>query len=221
MSKITEKLKKEWERAVLMFVALMTLLLLSLAAWHMLKNESGDTGPGGVLPTMPNYFDTNNFACIKPVKDLSPAVNPMRFRRQLAIPKAPEPPKPPVKQPDKQPDKPPVKPGDKPVAQPPGKAPDKPPAPERKEPPWIITVKYRGLYKGITGKELAFIDAKNSKGNRQAQTRGRSFYLSDNGRVYDAMTVRSFDKDQLTLSYGKGGEVILKLGKEEKVTIDD
>lgn len=85
----------------------------------------------------------------------------------------------------------------------------------------MITVKYRGLYKGISGKEMAFIDAKNSKGNKQAQSTGRKFYLPVNGRVYNAMTVRSFDAQQVVLSYGKGKEIALELGKEKKVTIDE
>lgn len=212
MKNVVEKLKQEWERAILMAIALLVLLVLLFAAYNTLKDNGGSTGQGSSLPALPNYFDTSTFSFVKPVKDLPPGVNPMVFRRQLSIPKAPETPKqgggtPPPK-------------GGGVVAQPP-KSGEKPPAPDKKEPPWVITVKYRGLYKGITGKEMAFIDAKNSKGNKQAQSVGRKFYLPANGRVFDAMTVRSFDGQRVVLSYGKGKEVALELGKEKKVTIDE
>lgn len=210
MNKIVEKLKQEWERAILMVIALLVLLVLLFAAYNTLKDNGGSTGQGSSLPALPNYFDTSSFTFVKPVKDLPPGVNPMVFRRKLDIPKAPETPKgggtPPK--------------GGGAVVQPPKQG-DKPPAPEKKEPPWVITVKYRGLYKGITGKEMAFIDAKNSKGNKQAQSVGRKFYLPENGRVFNAMTVRSFDAQRVVLSYGKGKEVALELGKEKKVTIDE
>jgi len=212
MKNVVEKLKQEWERAILMAVALLVLLGLLFAAYNTLKDNGGSTGQGSSLPALPNYFDTSTFSYVKAVKDLPPGVNPMVFRRQLPIPKAPETPKPGGW--------PPPKGGGGAVSQPTGPG-DKPSAPDKKEPPWVITVKYRGLYKGITGKEMAFIDAKNSKGNKQAQSVGRKFYLSANGRVFNAMTVRSFDAQRIILSYGKGKEVALELGKEKKVTIDE
>ena len=212
MKNVVEKLKQEWERAILMAIALLVLLSLLFAAYNTLKDNGGSTGQGSSLPALPNYFDTSTFSFVKPVKDLPPGVNPMVFRRQLSIPKAPEAPK---QGGGTQPPK-----GGGVVAQPP-KSGEKPPAPDKKEPPWVITVKYRGLYKGITGKEMAFIDAKNSKGNKQAQSVGRKFYLPANGRVFNAMTVRSFDAQRVVLSYGKGKEVALELGKEKKVTIDE
>ncbi|MGI5923907.1 MAG: hypothetical protein ACOX9E_08185 [Lentisphaeria bacterium] len=230
MKNIVEKLKQEWERATLLAIALLVLLVLLVAAYHLLKDDGGSTEQSGSPPAPPEYFKTDTFAYVKSVKDLPPDVNPVVFRKQLPIPKAPEPPpkqggkpQPPPKQgdPPKQGEKPqpPPKQGEKP--QPPPKPGEKPQPPPKKEPPWVITVKYRGLYKGITGKEMAFIDAKNSRGNKQAQKVGRKFYLPANGRVYDAMTVRSFDAQQVVLSYGKGKEIALELGKEKKVTIDE
>ncbi|MDD4537822.1 MAG: hypothetical protein PHT80_02315 [Lentisphaeria bacterium] len=220
MKNFVEKLKQEWERAILMAIALLVLLVLLFAAYDMLKEDGGSTGQGSSLPALPNYFDTSTFSFVKPVKDLPPGVNPMVFRRQLTIPKAPEAPKQGGGTPPKQGGGTPPKTGGGAVAQPP-KAGDKPAALDKKEPPWVITVKYRGLYKGITGKEMAFIDAKNSKGNKKAQSVGRKFYLPANGRVFNAMTVRSFDAQRVVLSYGKGKEVALELGKEKKVTIDE
>lgn len=211
MKNVVEKLKQDWERAILMAIALLVLLVLLVAAYRLLKDDDGSTGQGSSLPALPIYFDTSTFSFVKPVKDLPPGVNPMVFRRQLPIPKAPEP---------KGGGTQPPKTSGGTVVQPP-KAGDPPPAPDKKEPPWVITIKYRGLYKGITGKEMAFIDAKNSKGNKQAQSVGRKFYLPTNGRVYNALTVRSFDAQRVVLSYGKGKEIALELGKEKKVTIDE
>ena len=195
-------------------VALLVLLVLlvPLIAAFLDKGD-GSTGQSSNPPADERLFARETLVYLESVGELPQGVNPMAFRKQLAIPKVAESPQPGggVQ---------PPKPGGGTVAQParPG---DKPSAPDKKEPPWVITVKYRGLYKGITGKEMAFIDAKNSKGNKQAQNVGRKFYLPANGRVFNAMTVRSFDGQRVVLSYGKGKEVALELGKEKKVTIDE
>jgi len=212
MNKVIEKLRQEWERAILMVVALLVLVVLLVSAYRLLNDDGGSTGQSSSLPALPNYFDTTSFVYVKAVKDLPPGMNPMVFRKQLVIPKAPP-------APSKGGGAAPPKTGGAAAAPP--KAGVKPPAPGKTEPPWVITVKYRGLYKGITGKEMAFVDAKNSKGNNQARSVGRKFYLPENGRVFNAMTVRSFDAQRIVLSYGKGKEVALELGKEKKVTIDE
>lgn len=206
MNKLFDKLKQEWERSLLLAVALLTLLVLVLFAYSRLKEDGGSTGQNKSLPAMPKYFDSKSFVYIEPVEKLPDGVNPLVFRKQLAIPDAPPPPK------TGGVVKPPA--GQAPAA---GGA-QLPPKASPTEPPWKITLLYRGTYKGLTDSELAFIDATNHKPKKPAS---RKFYLKEGGRVFNAMTVRSFDAKQAVLSYGKGKEVTIEFGKTKDVTIHE
>lgn len=223
MNKYFLKIKQEWERSLLAIIGLLLLVGLGWFGYSMLSDEGGSTSQAHTLPAMPDYIDTRVFAFVTPPQ-LEKNVNPMAFRKKLplAFITPPTPPKPgggtAVKPPD------PPKPGT--TVTPPGgkkddpkttttqtKPPDTPPKP--KPPPRKITVQYRGMYKGVTERELAFITAADSKTKKTD-----FFYLETREKVFDALSVKSFGPNQVVLDYGDNLEVTVPIGTKKEIVLE-
>jgi hypothetical protein len=218
MNKYLAKIGQEWERSLLVGIGLLLMVALAVLGFSFLSEEGGTTSQSQALPAVPDFIDTKAFAFMRPA-NLGKGVNPMAFRKKL--PKAfvtpPSPPKPGdsgVKPPA------PPKPGGGPsVVTPPGDTPPKPGTvskpPPPKPPPRKITVLYRGMYKGLTERELAFISADDSKTKKSA-----AFYLGEGGRVHGALTVKSFGRDALVLDCGNDREVTVEIGKKKEIVLE-
>ena len=207
MNRYIAKISQEWERSLLVAVGLLLLGFLGWMGFSFLSEEGGTTSQSQALPSVPDFIDTKTFAFMQPAR-LQSDVNPMAFRKKL--PKAfVNPPQPP--RPGNGTVKPPttgagtVKPPD---TRPPTPVPPKPP-------PRKITVLYRGMYKGLTDRELAFISADDSKSKKS-----KVFYVGEGGKVHGALTVKSFSRDSLVLDCGGDREVTVRIGKKQDIVLE-
>ncbi len=210
MNRYIAKISQEWERSLLVAVGLLLLGFLGWVGFSFLSEEGGTTSQAQALPSVPDFIDTKTFAFMQPAR-LQSDVNPMAFRKKLpkAFVNPPQPPKPgngngTVKPP----------PGGGTVKPPEVKPPEvKPPPP--KPPPRKITVLYRGMYKGLTDRELAFISADDSKSKKS-----KVFYVGEGGKVHGALTVKSFSRDSLVLDCGGDREVTVQIGKKQDIVLE-
>jgi len=232
MNKYIAKIKQEWERSLLVVVGLLLLAFLGWLGFSLLSEEGGTTSQTQALPSVPDYIDTKTFAFLQPA-GLQDKVNPMAFRKKLPKAFVTPPPKPTptdttaVKPPDGNPTtgtaKPPADTGKKPSGDKPTTtvavkpSDDKPPAkpPPKPPPPQKITVLYRGMYKGLTDRELAFISADDSKSKKT-----KVFYVGEGGKVHNVLTVKSFTRDAVVLDCGGDREVTAHIGKKQEIVLE-
>ncbi|MGI6356327.1 MAG: hypothetical protein GX937_04975 [Lentisphaerae bacterium] len=231
MKRFIAKIKQEWERSLLVAVGLLLLGFLGWVGFSLLSEEGGTTSQTQALPSVPDYIDTKSFAFMQPA-NLQAKVNPMAFRKKLPKAFVTPPPKPTpsgttaVKPPDTKPTtgtvKPPADTGKKPDGKQPttvavkpsgDKPPPKPQPP--KPPPRKITVLYRGMYKGMTDRELAFIKADDSKSKKS-----KVFYVGEGGKVHNVLTVKSFNRDTVVLDCGGDREVTAHIGKKQEIVLE-
>ncbi|HOG50068.1 MAG TPA: hypothetical protein PKY10_05725 [Lentisphaeria bacterium] len=212
MNRYIAKIKQEWERSLLVAVGLLLLGFLGWVGFSLLSEEGGTTSQTQALPSVPDYIDTKTFAFMQPA-GLQDKINPMAFRKKLPKAFVTPPPKPTptdttaVKPPDpKQTTTTAVKPPDP-------KQTVKPPPP--KPPPQKITVLYRGMYKGLTDRELAFISADDSKSKKT-----KVFYVGEGGKVHNVLTVKSFTRDTVVLDCGGDREVTAHIGKKQEIVLE-
>ncbi|MFA6930319.1 MAG: hypothetical protein WCT05_08330 [Lentisphaeria bacterium] len=202
-----DNLLKEWEKTLLLITAAGSALFFLILLWP--ADQEGNISQSGTLPAIPNYVQTDTMAFLQPVQ-MEKNVNPMAFRRKMSVRDKPENKLPPkgnnndnvatVKTP------PPVDKG-KPVP---------PTPPIKKTPPRIITLTYRGLYKGLQNAELAFIRATDSAENNTTITNS----LPVGEKFHDLFTIVSFDEHNLTLQDPDQKTIILMRNKDTKVTIE-
>ncbi len=206
------KLSEEWEKTLLLTTAALVAIFFLILFWP--SEQEGNISQQGTLPPTPNYVQTQNLAFLEPAK-LEQTVNPMAFRR-----KAP----PSVKQDKKTTPKTTPKTAqdtkkDDVKPQPDTKKADsktpsvKPPA---RTPPRIITLTYRGLYKGLLDTELAFLRSSDSA----AKNKSNSFTLQSGEKLHDLFTIVAFDENQLTLLNHKEEKLTLPRNQDTKVTIE-
>jgi hypothetical protein len=206
------KLSEEWEKTLLLITAALVAIFFLILFWP--SEQEGNISQQGTLPPSPNYVQTQNLAFLEPAK-LEQAVNPMAFRR-----KAPSN----VKSGKKTTPKTTPK-----TAQDSKKGDVKPPAdtkktdstlpavkPSPKTPPRVITLTYRGLYKGLLDTELAFLRSSDSA----AKNKTSSFTLQSGEKLHDLFTIVSFDENQLTLLNHKEEKLTLPRNRDTKVTIE-
>lgn len=192
MNRHIAKISQEWERSLLVAVGLLLLGFLGWVGFSFLSEEGGSTSQSQALPPVPDFIDTTTFAFMRPAR-LQPDVNPMAFRKKL--PKTFVTPPPPPR-PGNGAVKPPTTgtgTGTGTVKPPDTRPSDSKPTP--KPPPRKISVLYRGMYKGLTDRELAFISADDSKSKKS-----KVFYVGEGGKVHGALTVKSFSRDSWCLT---------------------
>ena len=200
------KLLEEWEKTLLLTTAAVVALFFLILFWP--SDQEGNISQQGTLPPAPDYVKTDNMAFLEPAK-LEQTVNPMAFRRKMPVD-----PKNDNKTPPKQPGndkKDPVK--TPPVAQnqPPVKQP-----PVKKADPRIITLTYRGIYKGLQDTELAFIRTVDSA----VKNKMTSLSVKTGEKLHELFTVVSFDENQMNLLDQNQKTITLSRNKDTKVTIE-
>ncbi len=200
--KRSAKLLEEWEKTLLLTTAGAVALFFLILFWP--SDQEGNISQQGTLPPAPDYVKTDNMAFLEPAK-LENTVNPMAFRRKIPV----EP-----KNNNKTPPKPPGNDTKDPVKTPPVKQPVTPPV--KKADPRIITLTYRGLYKGLQNTELAFVRTMDSA----AKNKTSSLSVQTGEKLQDLFTIVSFDENQLTLLDQNQNTMTLPRNKDVKVTIE-
>ena len=227
---ILEKMQKEWELTLLLFVFLVLLIAGGIFAMKMLEEEEGGSNGPSALPASPHFFDMNSLAYLEPAK-LPEVVNPLAFRHSLEIPKPKPPaPPPPKEQPKEQPkDQPkpqqqgPAKPTQqattptKPTAQP-AAAPTKPtPPPPKPKPKRKIRLTYSGYSSVEGGLEKAWVKAEEVKAKKQASGR-----FEKGAKLLDAVQIVAFDADKMVVQHSGGKKETINKGKknQREVTVE-
>ncbi len=227
---ILEKMQKEWELTLLLFVFLVLLIAGGIFAMKMLEEEEGGSNGPSALPASPHFFDMNSLAYLEPAK-LPEVVNPLAFRHSLEIPKPKPPaPPPPKEQPKEQPkDQPkpqqqgPAKPTQqvttptKTAAQPTA-APTKPtPPPPKPKPKRKIRLTYSGYSSVEGGLEKAWVKAEEVKAKKQASGR-----FEKGAKLLDAVQIVAFDADKMVVQHSGGKKVTINKGKknQREVTVE-
>jgi outer membrane biosynthesis protein TonB len=227
---ILEKMQKEWELTLLLFVFLILLIAGGIFAMKMLEEEEGGSNGPSALPASPHFFDMNSLAYLEPAK-LPEVVNPLAFRHSLEIPKPKPPaPPPPKEQPKEQPkDQPkpqqqgPAKPTQqvttptKTAAQPTA-APTKPtPPPPKPKPKRKIRLTYSGYSSVEGGLEKAWVKAEEVKAKKQASGR-----FEKGAKLLDAVQIVAFDADKMVVQHSGGKKVTINKGKknQREVTVE-
>jgi len=227
------KLLEEWEKTLLLTTAGVVALFFLILFWP--SDQEGNISQQGTLPPTPDYVKTDDMAFLEPAK-LEKTVNPMAFRRKLPVApkddkKQPpkddkkQPPKDDKKQPPKDDKKAPVQPPKDDKKQPPKddkKAPVQPPKddkkqlPVKKADPRIITLTYRGIYKGLQETELAFVRTVDSA----AKNKMSSMSVQAGEKLHGLFTVVSFDENQMNLLDQNQKTLTVPRNKAMKVTIE-
>lgn len=203
------KYLEEWEKTLLLTTAAVVALFFLILFWP--SDQEGNISQQGTLPPAPDYVQTDNMAFLEPAK-LEQTVNPMAFRRK--IPVAPKEDK---KVSPKQPDNDktaPVKTPANAQNQPPVKQPVTPPV--KKADPRIITLTYRGIYKGLQETELAFVRTVDSADKNKTS----SLSVKSGEKLHELFTVVSFDENQMNLLDQNQKELTVPRNKDVKVTIE-
>ncbi len=227
---ILEKMQKEWELTLLLFVFLILLIAGGIFAMKMLEEEEGGSNGPSALPASPHFFDMNSLAYLEPAK-LPEVVNPLAFRHSLEIPKPKPPtPPPPKEQPKEQPkDQPkpqqqgPAK--SAPTAATPSKptaqttaAPTKPaPPPPKPKPKRKIRLTYSGYSSVEGGLEKAWVRAEEVKAKKQASGR-----FEKGAKLLDAVQIVAFDADKMVVQHSGGKKETINKGKknQREVTVE-
>lgn len=226
---IMEKIQKEWELSVLLFVFLVILVAGGIFALKMLEEEEGGSNGPSALPATPHFFDMNSVAYLEPAK-LPEVVNPLAYRHSLQLPK-PKPPTPPPQkeQPKAQPQqqqKPQEGPKAAPTAQPTNPAattpaaatPTKPtPPPPKPKPKRKIKLMYSGYSAVEGGTEKAWLSAVEEKAKKRASGR-----FEKGAKLLDAVQIVAFDADKIVLQHSGGKTVTINKGKknQREVTVE-
>ena len=226
---ILEKMQKEWELTLLLFVFLVLLIAGGIFAMKMLEEEEGGSNGPSALPASPHFFDMNSLAYLEPAK-LPEVVNPLAFRHSLEIPK-PKPPTPPPpkdqpkpqQQQQQKPQEGPAKPTQqattptKTAAQPTA-APTKPtPPPPKPKPKRKIRLTYSGYSSVEGGLEKAWVKAEEVKAKKQASGR-----FEKGAKLLDAVQIVAFDADKMVVQHSGGKKVTINKGKknQREVTVE-
>ena len=221
---ILEKMQKEWELTVLLFVFLILLIAGGIFAMKMLEEEEGGSNGPSALPASPHFFDMNSLAYLEPAK-LPEVVNPLAFRHSLEIPK----PKPPTPPPQKEQPKPEQKEPPKaaptavtpaattptksaPAAQPTAATPTKPtPPPPKPKPKRKIKLMYSGYSSVEGGLEKAWVSAVEEKAKKKASGR-----FEKGAKLLDAVQIVAFDADKMVVQHSGGKKVTINKGKKNQ-----
>ena len=221
---ILEKMQKEWELTVLLFVFLVLLIAGGIFAMKMLEEEEGGSNGPSALPASPHFFDMNSLAYLEPAK-LPEVVNPLAFRHSLEIPK----PKPPTPPPQKEQPKPEQKEPPKaaptavtpasttptksaPAAQPTAATPTKPtPPPPKPKPKRKIKLMYSGYSSVEGGSEKAWVSAVEEKAKKKASGR-----FEKGAKLLDAVQIVAFDADKMVVQHSGGKKVTINKGKKNQ-----
>ena len=221
---ILEKMQKEWELTVLLFVFLILLIAGGIFAMKMLEEEEGGSNGPSALPASPHFFDMNSLAYLEPAK-LPEVVNPLAFRHSLEIPK----PKPPTPPPQKEQPKPEQKEPPKaaptavtpaattptksaPAAQPTAATPTKPtPPPPKPKPTRKIKLMYSGYSSVEGGLEKAWVSAVEEKAKKKASGR-----FEKGAKLLDAVQIVAFDADKMVVQHSGGKKVTINKGKKNQ-----
>ena len=201
---ILEKMQKEWELTLLLFVFLVLLIAGGIFAMKMLEEEEGGSNGPSALPASPHFFDMNSLAYLEPAK-LPEVVNPLAFRHSLEIPKPKPPPPPPQKEQPKPQQQQQQKPQEAPKAAPqaatptkpaaatPAAAPAKPtPPPPKPKPKRKIKLTYSGYSSIEGGTEKAWVRAEEVKAKKLASGR-----FEKGAKLLDAVQIVAFDADKI------------------------
>ena len=221
---ILEKMQKEWELTVLLFVFLILLIAGGIFAMKMLEEEEGGSNGPSALPASPHFFDMNSLAYLEPAK-LPEVVNPLAFRHSLEIPK----PKPPTPPPQKEQPKPEQKEPPKaaptavtpasttptksaPAAQPTAATPTKPtPPPPKPKPKRKIKLMYSGYSSVEGGLEKAWVSAVEEKAKKKASGR-----FEKGAKLLDAVQIVAFDAAKMVVQHSGGKKVTINKGKKNQ-----
>lgn len=226
---IMEKIQKEWELSVLLFVFLVILVAGGIFALKMLEEEEGGSNGPSALPATPHFFDMNSVAYLEPAK-LPEVVNPLAYRHSLQLPKpkppTPPPPKDQPKAQQQQQQKPQEGPKAAPTAQPTKPAattpaaatPTKPtPPPPKPKPKRKIKLMYSGYSAVEGGTEKAWLSAVEEKAKKRASGR-----FEKGAKLLDAVQIVAFDADKIVLQHSGGKTVTINKGKknQREVTVE-
>ncbi len=221
MQELLHKLMNEWERVLLTVVGIIWLIAVSLFFVNLFAEHDGKMSTNTALPAKPAFINMNSLAYMDAAK-MDPQLSPLRFFKQLPVTPGQNTPPPkkqeakkeePKKDPPKQEPKkdPPKK--EEPKKEPPKKEePQKPTPPP--PPPRVIKVLYRGMMKGTTDTEYAFIVAQDSKTKKTVRAR-----FSPGTKLFDVLEVSECDKDKLVVK-PQGKEVTVVKGVEQEVVVE-
>ena len=226
---ILEKMQKEWELTLLLFVFLVLLIAGGIFAMKMLEEEEGGSNGPSALPASPHFFDMNSLAYLEPAK-LPEVVNPLAFRHSLEIPK-PKPPTPPPpkdqpkpqQQQQQKPQEGPAKPAPqattptKSAAQPTAEPTKPTPPPPKPKPKRKIRLTYSGYSSVEGGLEKAWVKAEEVKAKKQASGR-----FEKGAKLLDAVQIVAFDADKMVVQHSGGKKVTINKGKknQREVTVE-
>ncbi len=226
---ILEKMQKEWELTLLLFVFLILLIAGGIFAMKMLEEEEGGSNGPSALPASPHFFDMNSLAYLEPAK-LPEVVNPLAFRHSLEIPK-PKPPTPPPpkdqpkpqQQQQQKPQEGPAKPAPqtttptKSAAQPTAEPTKPTPPPPKPKPKRKIRLTYSGYSSVEGGLEKAWVKAEEVKAKKQASGR-----FEKGAKLLDAVQIVAFDADKMVVQHSGGKKVTINKGKknQREVTVE-
>ena len=226
---ILEKMQKEWELTLLLFVFLVLLIAGGIFAMKMLEEEEGGSNGPSALPASPHFFDMNSLAYLEPAK-LPEVVNPLAFRHSLEIPKPKPPPPPPQKEQPKPQQQQQQKPQEAPKAAPQATTPTKPaaatpaatpakptPPPPKPKPKRKIKLTYSGYSSIEGGTEKAWVRAEEVKAKKLASGR-----FEKGAKLLDAVQIVAFDADKMVVQHSGGKKVTINKGKknQREVTVE-
>lgn len=204
------KLLEEWEKTLLLTTAGAVAFFFLILFWP--SDQEGNISQQGTLPPAPDYVKTDSMAFLEPA-NLEQTVNPMAFRRKIPVTPTND-----RKQPPKQDGNDKKTPGKTPQGtqnQPPANQPV-PPPPVKKADPRIITLTYRGIYKGLQETERAFVRTMDSADKDKI----RSLSVQTGEKLQEFFTVVSFDENQMNLLDQNQKTLTLPRNKDTKVTIE-
>jgi len=219
------KIIEEWEKTTLLLSAVAVAIFFLIL--FLPSDQEGNISQQSTLPATPNYVQTKNMSFLEPAR-LEQTVNPMAFRRKKVSddkeaakvpPKTPQTTK---KEPDKgqsgkvSTTQQPTQQTQKTTQQPAQQPAIKPQQAAKKEPARVLTLTYRGIYKGLQGNELAFLRSSDSN----AKNKVTSFTLQKGEKAHDLFTIVSFDENNLTLLGPKEKTLTIPRNKDTKVTIE-
>ena len=211
---ILEKMQKEWELTLLLFVFLVLLIAGGIFAMKMLEEEEGGSNGPSALPASPHFLDMNSLAYLEPAK-LPEVVNPLAFRHSLEIPKPKPPPPPPQKEQPKPQQQQQQKPQEAPKAAPQAATPT--PPPPKPKPKRKIKLTYSGYSSIEGGTEKAWVRAEEVKAKKLASGR-----FEKGAKLLDAVQIVAFDADKMVIQHSGGKKVTINKGKknQREVTVE-
>ena len=211
---ILEKMQKEWELTLLLFVFLVLLIAGGIFAMQMLEEEEGGSNGPSALPASPHFFDMNSLAYLEPAKLPKPKPPPP--------PPQKEQPKPQQQQQQKPQEAPKAAPQaatpTKPAAATPAAAPAKPtPPPPKPKPKRKIKLTYSGYSSIEGGTEKAWVRAEEVKAKKLASGR-----FEKGAKLLDAVQIVAFDADKMVVQHSGGKKVTINKGKknQREVTVE-